>query len=214
MLQDSAMTLLSLLLLIAASSVAGAPLDLSAVPTQACSAILEDGSLLDCEDEQSVTMELLMVLSDDPLACEQDSRNCPQTFIVRCDDFWSHQHGTEHAILINEAAAPHERLTQEQLPGRGLPVTLRVRRDIHCDQTPYEGGWGSDCVAWDCLPECCRIFSGFVDFNDGSEVLLEDLERFGSLPCLRLEHDRSPQEARDFTPAKSGYEDPPLGPQQ
>lgn len=135
-----------------------------------------------------------MVLSDEPSACKQDSRKCPQMFIVRGDDFWSHQHGTEYAILINNAATPHERLTRERLPGRGLPVTLRVRRDIHCDQRPYEGGWGSDCAAWDCFPECCRIFSGFVDFNDKSEVLLEDLEHFGSLPCLKLEHENSLRE--------------------
>lgn len=178
-------------LLIAATSIAGPPLDLSQIPEPPCPTILADGSLLDCEEERPVTMEFLVVIADNPSGCEQDSRSCGQTFLVRCDDYWSPQHGTNHAILINDAHDPQERLTKAHLPARGLPLTLRVRRDVRCDQASDDHGWGSDCVAWDCVPECCVRFSGF-DVYDDRVIPLDELVRYGSLPCLRLEHEPAP----------------------
>jgi hypothetical protein len=156
---------------------------------EVCPRVLRDGSLLDCEGDREVTMEFLMVSQNDASGCRDSPSTCGQTFIVRCDDYWSHQHGTDYAILQFEASSLDQRLTEEQLPPRGQAIALEVRRDFRCDETPYEGGFGSDCESWDCDdPECCRFISSFESLHDGTEVLLDDLEHFGSLPCLRLAH--------------------------
>lgn len=178
-------------LLIAATSIGGPPLDLSQIPEPSCPEIRADGSLLDCEEERPVTMEFLVVIADDPSGCEQDSRSCGQTFVVRCDDYWSHQYGTSHAILINEARGPQERLTKAHFPARGLPLTLRVRRDVLCDRASDEHGFDSDCVAWDCAPECCVLVAG-SDVHDDRVIPLDELAGYGSLPCLRVEHEPAP----------------------
>lgn len=140
--------------------------------------------------------EFLVVIADDPSGCEQDSRSCGQTFVVRCDDYWSHQYGTNHAILVNEARGPQERLTKAHFPARGLPLTLRVRRDALCDRASDAHGFDSDCVVWDCAPECCVLVAG-SDVHDDRVIPLEELAGYGSLPCLRVEH----EPAQDLTSA-------------
>jgi hypothetical protein len=138
-------------------------------------------------------MEFLMVVEQEPARCLEDSRNCGQDFIVRCDDYWSSAHETAFAIVIYRPKTLEERLTADERPGAGQAVGLRVRRVTECDTSPYEdGSFGSDCDDWDCFPQCCRIFSPFEDAYDGREILLDELEPFGSLPCFKLEHDPFP----------------------
>jgi hypothetical protein len=144
------------------------------------------GSLVDCDEERDVAMEFLMVAESDPGDCRSGRASCGQSFIVRCDDYWSEQHETEYAIVKYDAGRLEDRLTAEQLPGSGQARRLRIHRDHLCDDTPFESGFWSDCVSWDCAPDCCRFYSPFKRLEDGSDVLLQDLERFGGLPCLRL----------------------------
>jgi len=70
------------------TSILGAPIVLQEVQ---CPRLLPNGAVLDCEDERNVRMEFLMVEESEPARCDEDSRNCGQDFIVRCDDYWSAQ---------------------------------------------------------------------------------------------------------------------------
>jgi len=80
---------------------AGSPLLTNAEENaeEMCPRILADGSLLDCEEERDVTMEFLMVAQSDSEHCRNHQSSCSQSFIVRCDDYWSEEHSTDHAIL-------------------------------------------------------------------------------------------------------------------
>jgi len=139
------------------TSILGAPL---VIQEAQCPRLLADGSVLDCEEERNVRMEFLMVAQSESARCAEDSRNCGQDFIVRCDDYWSAQHVTEFAFVVYRPKTQQERLTTDKLPGPGQVSDLRVRRDFHCDAYPYENGGSSlDCDDWNCLPECCRAFS-------------------------------------------------------
>ena len=154
---------------------------------EVCPRVLPDGSLLDCEGDREVTMEFLLVSQNDTSRCRDHPSACGQTFIVRCDDYWSDQHATDYAILRFEASSLADRLSEDQLHPRGQAIALTVRRDTRCDETPFDGGFGSECESWDCdAEECCRFISFFEKLHDGTEVLLDDLEHFGSLPCFRL----------------------------
>jgi hypothetical protein len=175
----------ALMLLIPAASV-GVSSEPS--PPVSCSTILLDGRLMDCVEERDVDMQFIMVLGGNSREeCQAEPRSCDQEFIVFCENYWSDEYQTSHAILKVEATTPESRIAMDEISGAGGFATLHVRRDYHCDSTPFEGGFGTDCDEWNCFPECCRIFSHYKYVSDGAEVLLEDLEEFGALPCFVLD---------------------------
>lgn len=169
------------------SAPVGSPPEAS--PPVSCSTILLDGRLMDCVEERDVDMQFVMYLTGNSREeCQAEPRSCDQEFIVFCENYWSDEHRTSHAVLKVEATTPESRIAMDEIVSAGGFATLHVRRDYHCDTTPFEdGGFSTDCEEWNCFPECCRILSSYKYVSDGVDVLLEDLEEFGELPCFVLE---------------------------
>lgn len=148
-----------------------------------CAGVWE-GRLLDCEEDRDVTMKFLMVNQGDIEKCASDSRNCSQEFIVLCEDYWSEEHATSHALLRVDTKAPSDQLSPDFLRENGYYLTLRVHRDGNCDLEPFEDSFWSDCEAWDCPHDCCEEYSPYKGLGDGRDVPLAEMKPLGEIPCF------------------------------
>lgn len=149
-----------------------------------CVTLGEEGVPYDCEEERNVTMRILLSHEGNFEECSGD---CEQLFVVWCEDYWSGGHQTRHAILHYEASGSDSLIALDQVEQAHGGVKFRVQRELNCDLDPLDLGNSLDCDDLDCSPGCCREISHFITVGSRKEVLVDEIENLGTLPCFVLQ---------------------------